>query len=96
MMQTPKENVYTLVIADKAVLAFAARNLQEAQSLAREVWLRDDLREMKSQGRALWDGKAPLRVRLASDAERRQYEQETEALPPDPDELAIVYLVELH
>ena len=94
-MQTPDERVYTLEIEGKPVLAFAARNSQEAQSLTREAWLRDDLQELKSQGAALWDGKAKLSVRLANDAEAGRYERETNALPPDPDELAVVYLIDL-
>jgi hypothetical protein len=94
-MQTTRENVYTLEIAGKPVLAFAARNFQEAQSLTRETWLRDDLRQLRSQSAALWDGKARLSVRLANDAEAGRYQRESKILPPDPDELAIVYLVDL-
>ena len=94
-MQTLRENVYTLEIAGKPVLAFAAGNSREAQSLAREAWLCDDLQQMRSQGATLWDGKARLSVRLADDSEAGRYEQETKALPPDPDELAVVYLIDL-
>jgi len=94
-MQTSVEKVYTLLIEGKPVLAFQARNLQEAQSLTREAWLRDDLQQLKSQDAALWDGKAPLRVRLADEAETGRYERETKAMPPDPDELAIVYFIDL-
>ena len=95
-MQTADERCYTLEITGRAVLAFAARNLPEAQSLTREAWLRDDLRQLRSQGRALWDGMAPLRVRLADDVEASRYERESKNVPSDADELAIVYLVELY
>jgi len=94
-MQTAGERCYTLEIAGKPVLAFSARNSQEAQSLTREAWLRDDLRQLRSQGAGLWDGKSRLSVRLADDAEAGQYERETKAISPDPDELAIVYLIDL-
>ena len=95
-MQTADERVYTLEIAGKPVLTFAARNLPEAQSLAREAWLRDDLQELRSQGAALWDGKARLSVRNANDVEASRYQRESKNVPADPDELAIVYLVELY
>lgn len=81
-MQTTRENVYALEIAGKPVLAFAARNSQEAQSLTREVWLRDGLQQLRSQGAALWDGKARLSVRLADDA--GQQERAKKALPRTP------------
>ena len=95
-MQTRVEKVYTLEIEGKPVLTFEAQNLQEAQSLTREAWLRDDLQELKSQGAALWDGKARLSVRLADSAEAGRYERESKTLPQDPDEMAIVYLIELY
>ena len=94
-MQTSVEKLYTLVIEGKPTLAFKARNLQEAQSLTREAWLQDDLQQLRSQDKAVWDGKAPLGVRLADDAEVGWYERETKAMPPDPDELAIVYLIDV-
>ena len=97
-MQTANANekVYTLEIAGQPVLAFAAKNLQEAQSLTREAWLREDLQQLKSQGAALWDGKARFSVLLAESNEAGRYERESKTLPSEPEELAIVNLVELY
>ena len=90
------EMIYALEVSGKSVLTFAARNLSEAQGLTREAWLQDDLRQLRSHGKALWDGMARLTVRIADTAEAGRYERESKTVPRDADELAIVYLVELY
>jgi len=52
--------IYTLVIGGRPMLCFPASNHQEAQSLLKEEWLRAGLREMRSGGMPLWDGREKL------------------------------------
>ena len=89
------DRVYTLEVGGRPVLCFPAMGLQEAQSLLKEDWLRADLREVKSAGRALWDGTEKLQVRNALSHEATQFEREAKSLPDEGD-LPIVYLVNLY
>jgi hypothetical protein len=89
------DQVYVLQIGGRAILCFPAARLQEAQSLLKENWLRADLRELRSGGRALWDGLEKLQVRIAGDAEASRFERESKSLP-EGDDLPIVYLVDLY
>lgn len=89
------ERLYTVEVGGRAVLCFPATNHRDAQSLLREDWLRADLRELRSRGKPLWDGREKLGVRNADSAETSRFERESKSLPADGD-LAIVYLVELY
>jgi hypothetical protein len=88
------QRVYTLEIGGRPVLCFPADRLQEAQSLLKQDWLRTDLRELKSGGKPLWDGREKLEVRNATSFEAARFEKESKSLPDQ--DLPIVYLVVLY
>ena len=55
--------------------------------------MRDDIARLKSNGIALWDGKAPLKSRYATEVEKAAFlEASDESML---DEMVLVYLVEL-
>jgi hypothetical protein len=85
--------IFTLDIGGKPTLTFEARNLRESGELSREEWLRDDIMRLKSRGTALWDGKAVLKSRYATEAEKAVFLEA--AGEPPPDEMVLAYLVEL-
>lgn len=89
------ERIYTLEVGGRPVLCFPAENYREAQSLLREDWLRADLRETRTGGKPLWDGREKLSVRNADTAEEARFQREAKTLPANEDDLPIVYLVEL-
>jgi hypothetical protein len=89
------DRVYTLEVGGRPVLCFPAASLQQAQSLPKEDWIRTDLRELKSGGKPLWDGREKLAVRNASSFEAARFERESKSLP-DQGDLPIVYLVLLY
>jgi hypothetical protein len=86
--------IFTLEVGGKPTLTFEAKNLREAWEICHEVWLKEDLASICSNGVPLWDGKASLRSRSAVEAEiaiyRRAAQQEQ-----TPGDLVLAYLVEL-
>ena len=88
------DRIFTLEILGKAILCFPAAGLREAQSLVKEEWLRNDLREIRSVGVPIWDGISKLIIRNATLGEADQFEKEGPALKGD--ELPIVYLIPLY
>lgn len=91
----PAERVYVIETGGTQVLAFAAISHREAQSLLREEWLRDELRDVRSGGKPVWDGAEKLTVRHASVEEAERYAAGVKDQPgDDDDDLALVYLVE--
>jgi hypothetical protein len=93
-MKESADRIYTVEIGGRAVLTFPAKSLREAQSLIKEAWLLDDLRELKSRGARLWDGKEKLVVRNARPDETVRFERRVKSA--EGDDLPIVYLVELY
>lgn len=85
--------IFTLDIGDKPTLTFEAKNLRESSELCRERWLRDEVAQLRSDGVSLWDGKAALKTRYASEAEKAAFVEATEEAPSD--EMILVYLVRL-
>jgi hypothetical protein len=85
--------IFTLDIDGRPTVAFEAKNLREASQLSREQWFQDDVAQLESGGASLWDGKALLKTRYASDAEKAAFlEAAGEA---STDDMVLVYLVEL-
>lgn len=89
------DRVYTLEVGGRPVLCFPAARLQDAQSRVKEDWLHADLRELKSAGKPLWDGREKLAVRQANSFEAARFERESKSLPAGGD-LPIVFLVVLY
>jgi hypothetical protein len=90
------DRIFTLEIGGRPTLCFPAARYPEAQGLLKEEWLRADLRELKSGGSPLWDGREKLLVRNADGAEAARFEREARSLPVAAGDLPIVYLVELY
>jgi hypothetical protein len=55
-----KPSPFVIEIDGVRVVAFIAVNTSEARELSRESWFRVELREWKSAGKAIWDGKSTL------------------------------------
>jgi hypothetical protein len=87
--------VFTLDIDGKPALTFEAKNLREAWEVCHERWLHQDIARLRSNETPLWDGKAPLRSRYASEAEIAVYRQSAVDARQTPGDLVLVYLVEL-
>jgi hypothetical protein len=75
--RTAAEPVYVLEISGVPTLAFAARNQAEAMTLRKEAWFLDDLKNTRSRGAPLWDG----RPRSPCATHRRISRQDTSAQP---------------
>jgi hypothetical protein len=95
MPASPVKRVFVLVADKTPILAFEAKNLQEARGLRNEQWLHDDLKQLKSYAAPLWDGIAKLSVLIATEAERHRFAAEAGAANAAEDELTLVFLVEL-
>jgi hypothetical protein len=87
--------IFTLDIGGRPVLTFEAKNLREAWELCHELWLREDVARLRSNGVPLWDGTATLRSRSASEPERKIYREAAKSAGAPADELVLAYLVEL-
>jgi hypothetical protein len=85
--------IFTLDIGGKPILSFEAKNLRESSELCREQWLREEISQLQSYGVSLWDGKAALKTRYASDAEKAAFLEATGEAPLD--EMILVYLMRL-
>ena len=85
--------IFTLEIGDKPIVSFEAKNLRKSSELCREQWFQDDVIRLKSNGVFLWDGKAALKTRYASEAETAAFLEATGEAPSD--EMILVYLVAL-
>ena len=93
MTTTHIARVFVLLAAERAILAFEARNTPEARELCNESWLRDDLTALKSEGRPIWNGQDKLSVRPAS-AEEVSLFHEADGTE-DAEEILLVYLIAL-
>jgi hypothetical protein len=69
-------------------------NIREARQLCREQWLKEDLREARSGGSPLRDGKAKISARSAKPDECALFADVARA-GSELDEMLIVYLVHL-
>ena len=75
VMNSVLSSIFTVDVGGIPTVAFAAKNAREAQELGKEGWFLDDLRELRSEERPLWDGKAPLRIRIATQGEIDRYDE---------------------
>jgi hypothetical protein len=87
-------SLFTIVIADTAILSFEAQNIREAYELTREGWLLADLAATTSGGCPLWDRKGRVRARLSTPDEAARYVASANARDADGD-VKLVYLITL-
>ena len=68
--------VWTLVIGDRPIYAFAANDQITAELRLKDERLKNDLSYYEDHtGKPLWDGETPFVLRLATPAEYRTWEQ---------------------
>ena len=70
-----------------------SKKLTRCFAASREQWFRDDVAQLESDGASLWDGKALLKTRYATDAEKDFFLEAAEEASGD--EMILVYLVQL-
>lgn len=88
--RTVISSIFTLDIGGVPTLTFEAKNLRQSWELCHEEWLREDIMRLKSNGVPLWDGKASLSTRYATQPEREIYLEA--ANEPAAGELLLTYL----
>jgi hypothetical protein len=59
-------------IDGKPLIAFQAKNKDEAKAFVERGKIREELRALQRGGKPVWDGVADFTVRAANKAERRQ------------------------
>lgn len=85
--------VFAMEIDGKATFAFEAKNFREASELCKEVWVREDLITMTSNGVPLCSPTAKLTVRRADEAEIVIYRDA--AFKAQTEDLVLAYLLDL-
>ena len=93
MNQQLSLSTFTIEIDRQPVLVLQAKWQREAEEVCQE-WLQTNLTALKSNGVPLCDAKSEARVRLAHPNERARYWEASET-SRSPDDIKIVYLVEL-
>lgn len=87
--------ISTVEIDGRPTVAFEARNSREASQLLREHWFLEDLRELRTNGSPLWDGKARLRSRAASEDEIEKYVAMAAEAEDNTGDIVLAFLVPL-
>ena len=91
--------IFVLEIKGTAILAFEADDLDEARAYAESAGEEEDLTELTSNGKPLWNGSDPITVRSATDDEAGLFEEERaedwEDEPHTDAEDFMIYLVPL-
>jgi hypothetical protein len=86
--------IFTLKVDGRPILAFEAGGHRDAQQICKELWLHDDLAELKSGGVALYTAQSKLSVRPASPDEEIIFLSQAAAKEPSED-MMIGYLIEI-
>jgi hypothetical protein len=86
-------STFTIEIDRQPVLVLQAKRQREAEGICQE-WLQTNLTALTSNGVPLCDGKLEAHVRLAHPDEKARYLEASET-PRSPDDIKVVYLVEL-
>jgi hypothetical protein len=87
--------VFTLEIEGRPIVSFEAKGTREAQELAKEDWLQEDFMILVTEGQPLWDGKAPIRIRLATEAETARYRDIAAEADEEGGDIVLAFLVTL-
>ena len=86
--------VYTVEIGGTPIVSFEARNNKEAQELSKEGWFLEDLENLTTAGQPLWDGKAAVRARLATNEEAERF-RDVAAEAEETGDIVLAFLVTL-
>jgi hypothetical protein len=86
---------FVLETGGRAVLAFSARSMAQAQDLCSQAWFVEELASYRSCGRPIWDGIAELRIRSANPAETAELQiaKATERARKEYEGYVFVFLV---
>jgi hypothetical protein len=95
MFKHSPDPVYVLEVAGIPTVAFVSKSLAEANEVARQDWLLKEFRKLRSRGRPVWDGKASIWARAATDTERSSYGEVATSIAERSGARALVYLIEL-
>ena len=93
--------IFTIDVGQRPVLTFEAKNLREAHEMCHESWLLTDLKQLRSNGEQLWDGKTKLRARYADDTEKAAYRaagaapDQADSNELECDDLQLVFLISI-
>jgi hypothetical protein len=87
--------IFTIEVDGRPAVAFEASSWQEAKELSREDWFRADLSLQSSMGMPLANKDSKLRARYAEPEEMAKFQRYRASLDRQPDELELVYLVEI-
>jgi hypothetical protein len=94
-MSAPTSRIFTIEVDGKPTVVFEASSRSEAKELSREEWFRADLSLQMSAGAPLSASTSNYRARYALPEEVARFEQLRVALGRPPDDLQLIYLVEL-
>jgi hypothetical protein len=92
---TPTSRIFTIEVDGKPTVVFEASSWSEARELSREEWFRADLSVQMSASVPFSTSTSSYRARYALPPEVTRFEQIRGALGRPPDDLELVYLVEL-
>ena len=87
--------IATVEIDGRPTVAFEVRNSKEASQLLKEHWFLEDLQELRTNGSPLWDGKTPLRSRVASEQEIEKYKAMAAEAEENTGDMVLAFLVPL-
>jgi hypothetical protein len=87
--------IFTIDVDGKPTVVFEANGWQEARELSREEWFRADISVQTSCGIPLGVATSELRARYARPEEIAFFQRHRDALQSKPDDLELVYLIEL-
>ena len=94
-MKAPFSRVFALEVDGRPILAFEAANSQEAQTICKETWLREDLSVLKSGGVPLYTTQSRLSTRPATAEEETIFLGQAADGRESSDDMIIRYLIEL-
>jgi hypothetical protein len=94
-MSAPTSRIFTIEVDGKPTVVFEASSWSEAKELSREEWFRADLSLQMSAGAPLSASTSNYRARYALPEEVARFEQLRGAIGRPPDDLQLIYLVEL-
>jgi hypothetical protein len=94
-MKTAFSRVFTLEVDGRPILAFEAANSQEAQTICKETWLREDLSVLKSGGVPLYTAQSKLWVRPATAQEETIFFSHAADARELSGDMVIGYLIKL-
>jgi hypothetical protein len=91
---TSRSQIFTLEVDNRAVMAFEAADVAEAQDICKDPDLRTDLCALTSDGAVICSASAVLTARAADENEVAAFERAV-ALAPASDEPTMAFLIKV-